>query len=100
MLRARGEHAIRLEAPARRQIVDEHADVRLVAAEHDGFLSVAESCRVDPGKQSLRGGLFVARRTVDLAREKQSRDTVRLQAAIELRRLNEIVFDGVAGSNH
>ena len=47
---------------------------------------------VDTRDQSLRRGLFVARRAVDLAGEKQAGDPLGFERAIELGRLDEIVF--------
>ena len=73
MLRARREHAIRLEASFRDQVVDEDADVRLVASQLERRLAPRVPCRVDAGDDALRRRLFVAGRAVDLTREEQSR---------------------------
>ena len=53
---------------------------------------------VDARDQSLRRRFLVARRAVDLAGEKQSADTLGFEPARQLRRLDEVVFDGVAGT--
>src|SRR5262245_33256691 len=96
MLSARREHAVRLEAPARREVVDEHADVRLVPPQGNWGLTPHPARRVDSCEEALRAGLFIPRGSVDLAREEQSRKAMRLQGAIELCRLDEVVFDGVS----
>ena len=64
----------------------------------NGRLAARSQCRVDAGDDSLRRRLFVAGRAVDLAREKQSRDALRLERARQLRRLDEVVLDRVAGT--
>ena len=58
------------------------------------------SSGVDPRHQTLRGRLLVTRRSVDLAREKETRHAVRLQAGPQLGRLDEVVFNRVAGPQH
>src|SRR5207248_197063 len=65
-LRARGEHAVRLLGAARREVVDEHAHVRFVAAE---LQRGGGSRGVHAGEKALDRGLLVARRAVDLAGE-------------------------------
>src|SRR5204863_1914039 len=52
--------------------------------------------RVDPGEESLRGRLFVARGAVDLAGEEEAVDTADLQRRLELLGVHEVVLDGVA----
>src|SRR5262245_36251581 len=98
MLRARREHPVRLEATLRDQIVDEYPDVRLVARQLEAFASRNPMRRVDAGDDALRGGFFVSRRSVDLSGEKQSGDALRLEPPIQLRRLNEVVLYGIAGT--
>ena len=86
MLGARGEHAIRLEASLGDQVVDEDADVRLVAPQLERRLASARAMRrVDPGDESLRRGLFVAGRAVDLPGEKQSARPASSRAAASAR---------------
>ena len=98
MLGARREHPVRLEAALRDQIVDEDADVRLVAAAaRTPLVAATRARRIDAGHEALRRGLFVARRAVDLSGEKQPGDALRLERARQLGRLDEVVFDGVAG---
>ena len=96
VLRSRGEHSIRLEAAFRDQVVDENSDVRLVARELESIATQHTTRGVDAGDETLRRRFFVARRSVDLSREKQSLDTFRLEVSVQLGRLNEVVLHGVA----
>ena len=59
-LGARRQHAIRLLGAARDQIVDEHADVRLIAAQDQRIAPRQRERRVDAGEQALDRGLLVA----------------------------------------
>ena len=52
---------------------------------------------VDAGNETLRRGFLVSRRPVDLAGEKQPGDALRFESPRQLRRLDEVVLDGVAG---
>ena len=56
--------------------------------------------RVRPGDQALRRRLLVAGRPVDLPRQEQPGDPLRLEAPRELGRLDEVVLDGIAGTEH
>ena len=96
MFGAAGEHAIRLARAARHQVVDEHADVALAALRDEGLLCRRRARGVDAGDEALRRGFFVARGAVDLAREKQARERLRLERGLEIARIEEVVFDGVA----
>ena len=80
MLRARGEHSVRFEAAFRDQIVDKNADVRFVAPQLEPRSGARALRRIDAGDKSLRRRLLVSRCPVDLAGEKQSRDTLRFEA--------------------
>ena len=97
MLGARREHAIRLEAAARGEIVHERTDIAVAALEGDSVVSSrTPAARVEPGDESLRGRLLVPGRAVDLPGEEQPRDSLRLQRRVELSRLDEVVLDRVA----
>ena len=94
------EHAVGLQTAGRRQVVDQHADVGLLARQDERALATHPTGRVDAGHDALRRGLLVAGRSVDLAGEKQPLHPLRLQAAAELGRLDEVVLHGVAGPQH
>src|SRR5439155_25466986 len=97
---ARREPPVRLETTLGDEVVHEDADVGLGTPKLESFGSPRHLRRVDSGHQPLRGGLFVTRRAVDLAREKQPFDALALEAAVQLRRLDEVVLHGVARSQH
>ena len=61
VLGAAGEHAIGLGDAARHQVIDQHAQVGLVATRAPARIAARQQRRVDPRQQSLRGGLFVDR---------------------------------------
>src|SRR5712691_10981366 len=100
MLRAGSEHAVRLEAALRNQIVDEYADVRFIPPQ------LQTSATTIPGgvggvcarHKTLSGGLFIARGPVDLPGEEEPADALGLEPSRELRRLNEVVLDRVTGT--
>ena len=91
-----GKHAVRLVDAAGDQIVDHHADVRLVAAEHQRLLTAQTEHRVRAGKKPLRGRFFVPRGAVDLAGTKEPRYAFGLQRRPQLHRREIVVFDGIA----
>ena len=74
MLGARGEHAVGLGGAARGQVVDQYADVGLVAAGDPRGLALHLARGIDAGQQPLRGRFFVAGGAVDLAGEEQAFD--------------------------
>ena len=66
-----GEHAVRLVGALGDEIVDEDADVALVASDDQRRLLADLVHGVDTGKQALRRGFFVAGRAIDLAGEEE-----------------------------
>ena len=70
VLGARGEHAVRLCRAAGHQVVDQHANVRLVPPEHKGRLPITSGeRRVEAGDEAEARRLLVARRADDLPRQ-------------------------------
>jgi len=59
-----------------------------------------QQCRVQAGDNPLRCRLFITRGAVDLASQKQSAQAFGLQGRIELARVNMVIFDGIARSDH
>src|SRR6266850_3868023 len=53
---------------------------------------------IDAGDDALSGGFFISGRAVDLPGQEQTSNAFRFESPVQLRRLNEIVFDGVPGS--
>ena len=96
ILRPAGEHPVRLVGAAGDQIVDHHADVGLIAAQHQRLFVSDRQRRVRPGDESLGGGLFVAGGAVDLAGAKKARHPLGFQRRRQLQRRQIVVFDGVS----
>src|SRR6476620_4637375 len=92
MFRARRKHPVRLETAFRDQVVNENADVSLVAPQLQAFTADGAMRRVDARDQPLRCGFLVARCAVDLPREEEASDSLRLELTRQLRRLHEVVF--------
>ena len=70
VLGARGEHAVRLCRAAGHQVVDQHANVRLVPPEHKGRLPIpSRERRVEAGDEAKARRLLVARGADDLPRQ-------------------------------
>ncbi len=96
VLGERGEHAVGLLCAARDQVVNEHADVCLVAAEHERLFALELSCGVYACHDALGGRLLVAACAVDLACQKQPLDGLCFEARPELGGRHEVVLDRVA----
>ncbi len=95
---AAGEHAVGLGDPLRDQVVDEDADIGLVAGEVDGGGAGGGAGGVEAGEETLGGGFLVAGGAVDLAGEEQAGHGAQLKAVVEGAGVDEIIFDGVAGA--
>ena len=100
VFRARGEHAVRLQRAVRDEVVDQHADVRLVATRRPWRLAAHRARGIQARDEALRGGLLVAGRAVDLAREEQPAHALRLERGVEPARIEVVVFDRVARARH
>ena len=94
---AAGEHAVGLGHAAGDQVVDQHAEVGLVAPRAPAGLAARQERGVDAGQQPLRRGLFVAGGAVDLPGEEQAGDRLGLQRGLEPARVEVVVLDGIAG---
>src|SRR5436190_10726996 len=100
MFGSRREHPVRLETAFRDQVVNENADVSLVAAQLQTFTADGPMRRVDARDKPLRCGFLVARCAVDLPSEEKAFDSLRLELTRELRRLHEVVLHRVARPQH
>src|SRR5262249_21500677 len=100
MLRTGCEHAIRFETPLRDEIVDQDADVAVVAPRIEARFATSMLGRIDAGHESLGGRLLIARSPVELTGQIQPCDALRLQTPSEFCRLNEVVLDGIARPQH
>ena len=91
----RSEHSVGLIDTFRNQIVDQHTDVGLVASQHEGLTASEFQVGVDTRHQTLRGGLFVTGRAVDLTREVEVVDQLGFERVVELCGREVVVLDGV-----
>ena len=94
---ARGHHAIRLADALQRQVVDHHPDVG--AAPVESHLVERQRSRggIETGRETLGSGFLVTGRAVDLAGQEQSRQVSNLQRLVEPPRIDELIFDRIAG---
>ena len=99
IFRPRCEHAIGFGHPAGHEIVDHDAEIAFGPIEDDGPASARHGSGIEPGHQTLCGGLFVAGGAVDLPGQEQTIEALGFEVRLELARVHVIVFDGVAGPN-
>ena len=96
VLGPRSEHPVRLVHSLGDQVVDQHADVRLVPAQDERGLIARVESRVDARHQPLGRSLLVARGTVELPGAEEPAHGLGLQRESELLRGKIVVFHGVA----
>ena len=96
MLGPARKHAIGLRRAARDEVVDQHADVSLAPRRRPGITLRHRECCIEAGNQPLCRGLLIAGRPVDLSRKVETLDASRLETRLQIARIEEIVFDGVA----
>ena len=92
-----GEHAVGLAHAFGDQVIHQHPQVGLVAAQRQRRAALGLQRSVGAGKQALGGGLFVAGGAVDLAGKEQAADGLGLEAAFQLAWVEVVVLDRVAG---
>src|SRR5258708_4073276 len=95
-----GEQAVGFVHAASHQVVSEHADVCVAAAEYDGLKVTDPSHRVDAGHHPLARRLLVARGPVDLAGKEQALDRLGLEPRRELGGRVVVVLDRVSWTGH
>ena len=93
-----GEHPVGLGDPLRDQVVDQHAQISLVAKWQPTGLAFDLQGSIHASKQALRGRLFVARGAVDLAGKEKAVDRLRLERRAQAARVEEVVLDRIAGT--
>ena len=98
MLGSGREHSVGFEASLGHQVVDHDADVRLIAAQDQRRQAFSASSGVGAGDQPLARRLLVSRCSVDLAGQEQPGNAVSFERGRELGRLDEVVLDGITGS--
>ena len=86
MFRPACEHAIRLNRRFGNQIVNQHADVRLIAAKNELIELRSTHCvsrRINSRDHSLRCGFFVSAGSINLPGQKKSRHAARFAMYFE-----------------
>ena len=71
---AGGEHTIGFIDAFIDQVIDQHADISLVTAQHHRLMFHEEQMGVHTGDDSLGGGLFITRGTIDLTGQEKVLD--------------------------
>ncbi len=94
---ARSKHPVRLGNAARDQVVDQHADIRLVPARAPACFAGHVARRVDAGEDALRSRLLVAGRAVDLPGEEKAGDRLRFKRRAQRAWIEIVVLDRIAG---
>ena len=95
-----GHHAVGLVRALGRQVVHQHADIGLVAAEDDALPALHKARGVDACQNALRAGLLVAAGAVDLAREVQTIQRAQRQVRAQLQGIDALVLDRVRQTQH
>ena len=88
--------SVRFVCPLGHQIVYQNADVRLVSRQNERRSAADFKRGVGSGHKSLSGGLFIARRAIDLAREVETGHKLGFQRMRQLGRWKIVVFNGIS----
>ena len=97
---SRGKHTIGLVHAFCHKVVDEHANIRLVAVEHEWLASGALECGIDTRHQALARRLLISGGAVYLSCEEQAADSLSLERVVQLCGVEKVVFDGIARTVH
>ena len=82
------------------QIIDQDANIGLIAANDHGRLAFDLTRGIDPSDEALGGGFLITRGAIDLAGKEKAFDFFGLQGGVELGRGSEIVFHGIGWAQH
>ena len=96
VLGSRREHAVGFVHSLRYKIVDQHADVCLVALQHDRLLSLQAAVGVDARHKSLGGGLLIPGGAVYLTCKIQIVNEFGLQRVLQLNKEERHLRGGAA----
>ena len=81
---SRGKHPVGFVDSFGHQVVNQHADIRLVAAKNKRLLLIKLEVRVDSGNYSLGSRFLISRGTVDLACKIQVLHVLEFESRLEL----------------
>ncbi len=96
----RSEHPVRLGDAARHEIIDHDPEIAVGAVEYERRRTCCGQGCIEARNKPLRRSLFIAGGAVDLPRQEQPGQTLGLQRRIEFARVDMVVFDGVARTDH
>ena len=94
----RSEHTVRLVDAFRYKVVNQHTDIGFVTAKHKRFLSGHTLMGIDTGNKSLPCRFLISGRSVHLSGKEQAFDELRFKRMAKLRRVEKVIFDGIAGT--
>ena len=95
-----GSHnTVRLVGSLGHQIVNQHADVRLIPAKYQRFLLSKLPNRIDSGHQSLGRRFLITGTSVKLSGTEQVLHHLALQRRLQTLRIDAVVFDGIGRPN-
>ena len=100
VLGAGGHHPVGLLGALGHQVVDEHPDVAVAAAEDQRLPPQQLQGGVDPGHKALGRRLLIARGAVELARPVEAGHRLALQGGQQLGGIHAVVLDGVGAPGH
>ena len=89
------EHAVGFVSSFRDEIVNQHANVGVLSAEHKGLFTTYGKRGIDPRHDPLRGSFFVSCCAVDLSGKVKSGNSFRFKRMQKLARIYSIVLDCV-----
>ena len=82
------------------KVVNQHADIRLITAQHQRLASLNLHHSVNARHQALRCGLLIAARAVGLAGAEQAADGLMLQRGSKLQRVQAVIVNRIACTHH
>ena len=95
MLGARGEHAVGLIYTLCYQIIDEHANVGLIACQNKWFSPYNLLMGIHSGHQPLPCSFLVARGTIYLACKEETSHQLGFQCVAKLGRIKKVILDSI-----
>ena len=98
MFRSGCEHPVGFQTALGDQVIDQDADVRVMALKFECLCALRVACGIDACHESLRRGFLVARGAVDLSSQKKPANPLRLEASCKRRWLDEVVLNGITGT--
>ena len=89
------EHPVWLVSPLRDEIVDQNANVGILTAEDERFLTPNGKSGIDPRHNALRGGFLIPSRSIDLSSKVEPAYSFRFKRMHEFARIDSVIFNGI-----